>query len=237
MEKYDLIVIGAGNGGMMCACRASKLGLKVLVIEKHNLPGGAASSFVRGRFEFDASLHEIPDFGEGEIRGELGHLFDDLGIKVEMLPVKDAFRYIVEKDGVRSIDVTFPHGKEKVMNLIREICPEDEEAMEKFFAAYHDMAAGMIYLIRLAWRISVSARNQLRILRHKCPADAVLIDQISRIASDRVFQQYFVRGPSFHRGHAHPDKNLSHLSTSWRCNHSIPEYGDFGILRICIELT
>ncbi len=145
MEKYDLIVIGAGNGGMMCACRASKLGLKVLVIEKHNLPGGAASSFVRGRFEFDASLHEIPDFGEGEIRGELGHLFDDLGIKVEMLPVKDAFRYIVEKDGVRSIDVTFPHGKEKVMNLIREICPEDEEAMEKFFAAYHDMAAGLDY--------------------------------------------------------------------------------------------
>ena len=89
MEKYDLIVIGAGNGGMMCACRASKLGLKVLVIEKHNLPGGAASSFVRGRFEFDASLHEIPDFGEGEIRGELGHLFDDLGIKVEMLPGSD----------------------------------------------------------------------------------------------------------------------------------------------------
>ena len=145
MEKYDLIVIGAGNGGLMTACRASKMGLKVLVIERHNLPGGAASSFVRGRFEFDASLHEIPDFGEGEIRGELGHLFDDLGIKVEMLPVKDAFRYIVERDGVRSLDVTFPHGKEKVMNLIREICPEDVEPMEKFFQAYHDMAAGLDY--------------------------------------------------------------------------------------------
>ncbi len=113
-EKYDLIVIGAGNGGLMTACRASKMGLKTLVIERHNLPGGAASSFVRGRFEFDASLHEIPDFGEGEKRAELGYLFDDLGIKVEMLPIPDAFRYIVEKDGERSIDITFPHGKEKV---------------------------------------------------------------------------------------------------------------------------
>lgn len=145
MEKYDLIVIGAGNGGLMTACRASKLGLKVLVIERHNLPGGAASSFVRGRFEFDASLHEIPDFGEGEARGELGHLFDDLGIKVDMAPIPDAFRYIVEKDGVRTLDVTFPHGREKVMNLIKEICPDDVEAMEKFFLCYEDMVRGLDY--------------------------------------------------------------------------------------------
>ena len=144
-EKYDLIVIGAGNGGLMTACRASRMGLKTLVIERHNLPGGAATSFVRGRFEFDASLHEIPDFGEGEIRGELGKLFDELGIKVDMIPIKDAFRYIVEKNGVREIDVTFPHGKDKVMELMKEICPDDIEAMNKFFMAYEDMAAGLDY--------------------------------------------------------------------------------------------
>ena len=146
MEKYDLVVIGAGNGGLMTACRASQLGLKVLVVEAHNLPGGAATSFVRGRFEFDASLHEIPDFGEGEYRGELGHLFDELEIDVKMVPIKDAFRYVVEKDGERLYDVTFPHGKDKVMKLIAEICPEDLDAMGRFFAAYGDMARGMGYL-------------------------------------------------------------------------------------------
>lgn len=145
MEKYDLVVIGAGNGGLMTACRASQLGLKVLVVERHNLPGGAATSFVRGRFEFDASLHEIPDFGEGEHRGELGQLFDELGIDAEMLPIKDAFRYVVEKDGVRKYDITFPHGMDKVMKLISEICPEDVDAMQKFFAAYGDMARGLGY--------------------------------------------------------------------------------------------
>ncbi len=118
MEKYDLIVIGAGNGGLMTACRAAQLGLKVLVVERHNMPGGAATSFVRGRFEFDASLHEIPDFGQGENRGELGRLFDELGIEADMLPIKDAFRYVVEKDGVRSLDVTFPHGRDAIMKLI-----------------------------------------------------------------------------------------------------------------------
>lgn len=144
-EKYDLIVIGAGNGGLMTACRASRMGLKTLVIERHNLPGGAATSFVRGRFEFDASLHEIPDFGEGPMRGELGKLFDELGIKVEMLPIPDAFRYIVQKDGKRELDVTFPHGKDKVMKLIEDICPGDTEAMNKLFMAYEDMAAGLDY--------------------------------------------------------------------------------------------
>ena len=145
MEKYDLVVIGAGNGGLMTACRAAQIGLKVLVAERHNLPGGAATSFVRGRFEFDASLHEIPDFGQGEARGELGKLFDELGIEVEMIPIKDAFRYVVEKDGVRSLDVTFPHGKDKVMELIGRICPEDVEAMNRFFDAYNDMERGLAY--------------------------------------------------------------------------------------------
>ena len=116
MEKYDLIVIGAGNGGLMTACRAAQMGLKTLVVERHNMPGGAATSFVRGRFEFDASLHEIPDFGQGVHRGELGRIFDELGINVEMLPIKDAFRYVVEK-----------HGKDAIMKLISEICPDDVE--------------------------------------------------------------------------------------------------------------
>ena len=33
------------------------------VLEKHNIPGGFATSFVRGRFEFEASLHEFNGIG------------------------------------------------------------------------------------------------------------------------------------------------------------------------------
>ncbi|MBQ4254113.1 MAG: FAD-dependent oxidoreductase [Erysipelotrichaceae bacterium] len=46
MEKYDLVVIGAGNGGLMTACRASQMGLKVLGVERHNMPGGADASTI-----------------------------------------------------------------------------------------------------------------------------------------------------------------------------------------------
>jgi len=113
VKKYDLVVVGAGNGGLMAACRASLMGLKTLVIEKHNLPGGCATSFRRGRFEFEATLHEVSDFGEGPARGLLGHLFDELGIEVEWLPIPDAFRVIVESEKGRELDATVPHGRDK----------------------------------------------------------------------------------------------------------------------------
>ena len=49
MDKYDAVVIGAGNGGLVAAIRLLQGGAKVLVVEKHNLPGGFATSFRRGR--------------------------------------------------------------------------------------------------------------------------------------------------------------------------------------------
>ena len=55
-KSYDIIVIGAGCGGLTAAACAAKEGKKVLLLERHNAPGGFSSSFVRGRFEFDISL-------------------------------------------------------------------------------------------------------------------------------------------------------------------------------------
>ena len=69
MPKYDAVVIGAGNGGLAAACRMAKGGKKTLLIERHNMPGGCASSFRRGRFEFETALHEICEWGTKENPG------------------------------------------------------------------------------------------------------------------------------------------------------------------------
>ena len=55
---YDAIVIGAGNGGLTAAATLARGGQKVLLLERHNIPGGCATSFCRGRFEFEAALHQ-----------------------------------------------------------------------------------------------------------------------------------------------------------------------------------
>ena len=40
MACYDLVVIGTGPGGYVCAVRAAQLGMKVAVVEKNATLGG-----------------------------------------------------------------------------------------------------------------------------------------------------------------------------------------------------
>ena len=51
-EKYDAVVVGGALSGLACALTLASKGKDVLVLERHNLPGGIATSFVRGGMEW-----------------------------------------------------------------------------------------------------------------------------------------------------------------------------------------
>ena len=53
-DVVDVIVVGAGLGGLTCAALLAKYGLSVAVCESHTIPGGAAHSFVRDGYCFDS---------------------------------------------------------------------------------------------------------------------------------------------------------------------------------------
>jgi dihydrolipoamide dehydrogenase len=71
---YDLIVIGSGPGGYVCAIRAAQLGMKVAVVEKDKTFGGTCLNV--GCIPSKALLHA------SELFEESGHLFGKMGIKV-----------------------------------------------------------------------------------------------------------------------------------------------------------
>ncbi|MGO4740522.1 dihydrolipoyl dehydrogenase [Bosea sp. 2KB_26] len=72
--SYDLVVIGTGPGGYVCAIRAAQLGLKVAVVEKRKTHGGTCLNV--GCIPSKALLHA------SEMFEEAGHTFPSLGIGV-----------------------------------------------------------------------------------------------------------------------------------------------------------
>src|SRR5713226_642209 len=61
MARYDVVVIGAGLGGLTAGAILARAGRKVLVIERNNSVGGAASSYKSGDLFVEGSLHETSD--------------------------------------------------------------------------------------------------------------------------------------------------------------------------------
>jgi phytoene dehydrogenase-like protein len=61
MARYDAVVIGAGLGGLTAGAILARAGRKVLVIERGNSVGGAASSYKSGDLFVEGSLHETSD--------------------------------------------------------------------------------------------------------------------------------------------------------------------------------
>ena len=145
MDRYDVIVIGAGNGGLGAACKILNAGKSCLVCEKHNIPGGFATSFVRGRFEFEASLHEFNGIGTDEEPGSTRKVFEELGIadKIEWIQLKDAYHLISEKEGY---DYVMPFGAEAFAKENNKLHPDGEKCIKDFLALCKQIREAMAYL-------------------------------------------------------------------------------------------
>ncbi len=132
--SHDLIVIGTGPGGYVCAIRAAQLGMKVAVVEKRTTHGGTCLNV--GCIPSKALLHA------SELFDEAGHSFAGMGIDVapklnlaKMLAFKDegvkgnvdGVAYLLKKNkvehfhgtgrvlGTGKVEVTFINGEKKTL--------------------------------------------------------------------------------------------------------------------------
>ena len=131
-NNWDIIVVGAGIGGLTAAATAAISGKKVLLLEKNNTPGGAMTSFVRGRFEFEASLQAFYGFGIGENAGSARKILDELKVSsaVNWAAIPMAYKIITKSCDGENINANMPFGIENYIEKMEEIVPGSRPSME-----------------------------------------------------------------------------------------------------------
>ena len=146
MSKFDVVVIGAGTGGLSAALSLASAGKKTLLLEQHNLPGGCSTSFIRGRFEFDASLHEYCAIGSPKEWGIPGKIMmEDYKLDINWLLVPDMYRCIGTTRSGKHFDVTLPVGIQNIINKMEEVVPGSRRPMETFFELAEECSAAHDY--------------------------------------------------------------------------------------------
>lgn len=136
MSDFDAVVIGAGNAGLTAATTLQRAGLRTLLVERHNIPGGCATSFRRGRYEFEVALHQLSGVGSEGQEFSLRGLFEKLG-------VLDCLDFVQEHDLYRAVvpgeyDVTLPAEWAAAVDVLSDAFPGNRERVERFFQLVKD---------------------------------------------------------------------------------------------------
>ena len=131
MSDYDVIVIGAGNGGLTAAAGLAKNGHKTLLLERHNVPGGCATSFIRGRFEFETALNQLSGIGLPEFPGPLYGVLNNLGVvdKIKFIQQKNLYRFVIPG----KVDINLKAERAAAEQALMESFPAEKEGIKKFF--------------------------------------------------------------------------------------------------------
>ncbi len=142
--RYDAIIIGAGISGLVCGCYLARAGMKVLLIEQHDKPGGYCTSFKRKGFQFDAAAHSFGSYREG---GNFRRILAELGI-TRTLNVKR----FNPSDIVISPDhqITFWNDTEKTKTDLISNFPKEADGIKNFFDYFNFSASSnQIEVVRL----------------------------------------------------------------------------------------
>ena len=133
--NYDVIVIGAGMSGLAAGIRLAMFDKKVVVLEKHSIPGGLNSYYQRRNFDkggirqFDVGLHALTNYIK---KGEKGKPFSKL-LKQLRLSYDD-FRLCPQtysKISFPGVELKFSNEFELLQNEVHEKFPHEVDNFNK----------------------------------------------------------------------------------------------------------
>ena len=129
-NNFDIVIIGSGLGGLVCAALLGKEGYKVCVLEKNRQIGGCLQTYVRDRVIFDSGVHYIGGLSKGE---NLYQIFKYLDI-IDQMKIKRMNIDVFDKICVfgESHEYNFAQGHENFIEKLVVDFPEEEVGIRAY---------------------------------------------------------------------------------------------------------
>lgn len=136
-EKFDVIVIGSGIGGLVTATQLAAKGAKVLVLERYLIPGGSAGYFERQGYRFDVGASMIFGFGGNDgqaasFRGTtnlLTRALQAVGVSLETIPDPVQIHYHLPGN----LDLKVHRTYENFLQELITHFPQEEQGIRQFY--------------------------------------------------------------------------------------------------------
>lgn len=136
MEIYDVVVVGAGLGGLVCGAVLSREGMKVLVVEQHRIAGGCLQSFRRHGRLLDTGMHYIGSMREGQIMHQYFRYLKVLdALKFRMLD-EEGFEVIRLSDGR---EYRHAMGYDRFIGRLADDFPAERDGLRRYCAILQDI--------------------------------------------------------------------------------------------------
>ncbi len=137
-DKYDVVVVGSGIGGLTAAALLAKRGIDVLVIEQHYLPGGACTSLRRQDFTFDVAVAMMFGFGQ---EGFSPHRFimNELEEEIDIIPHECLYLMKIEDK-----ELTFWRDFERYFEELVSIFPQQKKELRELYDYFYMLYENMI---------------------------------------------------------------------------------------------
>jgi len=130
-EDVDVVVIGSGGGGVAAANALAQQGLSVVLVEKHYKVGGYMTTFNRGDYTFEASLHAMGGLDDPDNAKGAWEEFHKLGMYDRVKPLKCDPIYRSEYPG---LSVQIPADIDAYKAQLKEMYPAEAAGLDALFA-------------------------------------------------------------------------------------------------------